>query len=209
MTMSMKIGLSSIATILALGACSKESPQEVSGRIAAATFGSPVSGVRGVRPDGSAVLGSVAADGSFRLSLPKGSYRLDFVRADGTAGVVYPRAAGNLGVRFVVRGGGSFDLGAVRFVGDATTQKFAFMQAAAEATDCEDGRDKSGALCVDDDQTDDTGEECEGDDSGGGAGAAPLAGSPGDDEAMVNAAVPEHNLPPSLGCAPDSESEND
>lgn len=206
-----------IATLVACG--SSAPPQTITGRVDGATFTSPISSIRASRP-GAVIEAPVAGDGSFSIVLPAGSgYRIELVTAAGQPGLVFPRTAGTIDVAFDIRGGTQpFDLGMVRFLGDATSQPFVFKSSTGSDGDveCEDGVDPNGSVCVDDD--DDEGATCEnhecedgldpnGQECDGGPGANQDDGAEGDgdgeaeDDALPEeAAVAEHNLPAAIGC---------
>jgi len=216
-----------------VGACaSQPSPQRLAGRIDRTTFPDVITTAQAVR-DGRVVASSpVAADGSFSLTIPVGSkYRIAFASATGQPGLVFPRSLGTLDVTFAIRGGGApFDLGMVRYVGDPTTQTYAYHPTAAgDDGECEDGVDPTGAFCVDDDDEDGvgscesdgedvncedgidpaTGAECDGgpaansDDGTEKDGVAD--GETNDDQVPSEAAVADHNLPATIGCREESD----
>ena len=159
-------------------------------------------------------------NGAFALTVPKGrGYRLVFA-TDGDVGVVFPRSSGALQSSFdVLAAGPTFDLGAVRYIGDPAAASYTFYStsSASEEADgeCEDGVDSMGAVCVDDD--DDEGASCEAEEDDGIDSATGLEcdggpaantdtdeseGDEAEDEASLpaEAAVAEHNLPSALGC---------
>jgi hypothetical protein len=192
--------------------------QPVVGKLVQQSFAGPVTSVRAQRAGAPAIVASVAPDGGFTLVLGAGrGYHIDFLRAGAGARLVLPRQAGALAWSFDVRGGGaSFDLGAVRYLGSPTGQTFAFTPAttvrtaalasAASEMDsvaCEDGKDASGAVCVDD-------QEGEQDKCGeGSTGAGGSAFQTEADDSAPEAAVAEHNVPSAIGCADEGEGEGD
>jgi hypothetical protein len=211
--------------LASLAACSGSSapPQTVTGRIDGASFKSPVSAVRASRA-GSVVEAPVSADGSFSITIPAGTgYRIELVAASGQPGLVFPRSAGTIDVSFDVRAGTKpFDLGLVRFVGDANAHPFVFKTTGGSDGDgeCEDGVDPNGAVCVDDNDDEgascdnhecvdgidpSNGQECDGgpganQDDGETADEGDGDGETDDDALPAEAAIAEHNLPAAVGC---------
>ena len=227
-----------LAVPAALAACSKDSGiQPVSGKVALASFGDPVTSVRAQRPGAAAIVAPVGSDGSFRVDLPRGkNYRLEFVTASGAPRLIFPRRAGAVEWWFDVRGGGPrFDMGTVRYVGDPTATTLAFVQKAVTSTgtstggqtgkdeevECEDGKDaKTGAVCVDDD--DDKEGEChDGKDGDDGecengkdvkTGQACTDDDEGDDHKTPPpaAAVADKNMPAAIGgCGEDDDDDDE
>jgi hypothetical protein len=101
---------------------------------------------------------AVRGDGSFTLSLTKGrQYQIEFLNSAGQPVLVMPRKVGSLDSRFDVRGGGApFDMGKVRYIGDAGHINVVFRAqtqstpAAPDNVECEDGKDpQTGAICAD------------------------------------------------------------
>jgi hypothetical protein len=158
---------------LFFSACS-ESKQPVTGTVAQETFSSPITTVSASRADGTSVQAPVAADGSFTLNLPKGAgYRLDFANASGATTLVFPRTGGGTQWRFdVASTGGTFDMGAVRQVGDPRNLNVTFAHTKVKSdggvegegdrdVECVNGLDPvTGTVCVED--TEDQGLACKG-----------------------------------------------
>lgn len=140
---------------------------QLTGQVAPATFGAPVTAVRAASATAVVAQAPVAADGRFTLSVPAGvGYELRFVYAAGESTLVFPRKAGSIDHRFDVTGSGAFDLGTVRRVGDPSAKSYRFAAAGAQAAkgddganaedgpdlECEDGIDAAtGLVCIDDD----------------------------------------------------------
>lgn len=166
---------------LAAGCSSSPASQTITGTVEQAAFPSHVDAVQVLQ--GTAVVASatVAADGTFALTVPPGSgYRI----ALSSAGLVFPRATGTIDTSFAIAAGTQpFALGTVRYVGDATKH------AHAQDGECEDGVDQNGNVCVDDPT--DQGTACE---------DGSNDGETNDDGSTQDAAVADHNLPSSLGC---------
>jgi hypothetical protein len=224
-------GLSGLATLLAVG-CAQ--PQVISGQAEQLTFPAKVVRVQATNHRGKLVSeATVAADGTFSLSVPRGKgYHLDFISETG-ATLVFPRAQGTLvqvQSTFDVRqGGATFDLGKVRFIGDPLAAQYTFFSASTNASDgeCEDGIDAvTGAVCVDNEEAD--GEACDGEENDdgvdcvdgidsatgaecdGGPSANQDDGEADDDVIPAVAAVADHNLPASFqDCGDGDGEEND
>ena len=203
------------AGVLAVG-CSSSAPQVVSGRVERTGFPASVDAVRVVQSGAAVVESPVASDGSFSLTIPPGKgYRIELV-STGQPGLVFPRQTGVIDAAFAIRNGTKpFDLGMVRFVGDAKARTY--KTAGGEGVECENGLDPNGAVCVDDaegatcesdgggdcvDGIDATGNECDGgpsanqNDGESGTGDGETA----DDALPGQAAVADHNLPAAIGC---------
>lgn len=220
------LGLIIFSTLAACGGSAP--PQTITGRIDNPTFKSPISSIRASR-SGAVVEAPVASDGSFSIVLPAGNgYRIELVAAAGLPGLVFPRSAGNIEVGIDIRGGTQpFDLGMVRYIGDAASQPFVFKTSTGGDGDgeCEDGMDATGSVCVDD--NDEEGAACEnhecvdgidpsnGQECDGGPGANQDGADEGDGDGETNddalppeAAVADHNLPSAVGCD-DGETDDD
>jgi hypothetical protein len=132
----------------------------------------------------------VAADGTFTLAVaPAHGLTLEAVGAAKTS-VVFPRSSGTIDRTFVVHAAGpSFDLGAIHFVGTASTTHFAFKTNATES-ECDDGKDSTGATCVDDE--DDSHGTCPDDDANESGDSSKT-----DDDGLANDgdATADHNFP--------------
>ena len=201
-----------ILVIVAAAGCSGSQPQTITGRVAPG-FPDTMQSIEVVR--GTAVVASsrVAADGSFRLAVPPSSGVQLRLIGSGHSNVVMPRTGGTIDQSFrILPGGRPFDLGAIFFVGNSSTTRFAFDTSSGSGSgsgssgtcDSED-HDQTGATCVDDHSD---GNECEaetdseaetGDSvTGSGSGSASddgTADGPDDGDA-----VPEHDFPAG-GCS--------
>jgi hypothetical protein len=176
-------------------ACSGH-PQVLTGQ-AAPSFGNSVMAIQAKH--GAKVLASaqLAADGSFHLVVPPSRnvtlQLVGSVRSD----VVFPRHSGTIQRGFLIRGHGRpFVLGTIRL---QPTTTVAFHDGATQ-TECSDGKDATGATCVDDSadtedtcEADDSGETEASDDNGAEADASESETDAGDSTA-------DHNFP-SDGCA--------
>ena len=196
--------LSLAVGMLAAGCSSSSSPQDISGRVDQPGFPTAVTGVRVIRGTTTIVESPVASDGSFKVTVPAGSgYRIELVSQD-QPGLVFPRTTGVIETSFAIKNGTNlFDLGMVRFVGDASTRTYHTETPGDGDVECEDGLDPNGAVCVDDD--DEEGAQCEdgtndGETNDDGADEGDGDGETDDDQLPANAAVAEHNLPASIGC---------
>jgi hypothetical protein len=190
------------------------SEQVVTGRIAPG-FPSQVTSVRAVQSGRVLATAPVATDGSFRLAFQPGAHVAFQLVGGGKTKLVFPRQTGGLLTTVSVRPNGTaFDLGTVRFVGEATATTFAFKSGPEAETECEDGHDSTGNMCVDDD--DDDHGTCEAEDDEGDheqehdAGDADDEGEASDDVddglSDDGDAVAEHNFPAD-GCSDDDENE--
>jgi hypothetical protein len=213
--------------VFAIGCGSTPGSQVVSGRVEQSTFSSTVDRIT-VTGAGKVVAETqVQADGSFTITIPPGSgYHLNFSASSARTGLINPRKDGTLGATFAVRGNGAaFDLGTVRYIGDATTHVYTQAPAPGATGDgeCENGIDPTtNAVCVDDAAD---GESCNADDgetnddgtadgetaddgAPDGETADDGAGGANDEEANDDngdgvpdqAAVADRNLPPTMGC---------
>ena len=202
----MKLSTFLLAVPFALG-CSGSSTQTLSGRIATG-FPSAITEVQVLH--GATVVSSakVAADGSFVLSVaPSTGLQLRAIGSGQTA-LVFPRSSGTIARTFSIRGAGvPFDLGALHYVGSASTTTFAFHDAGSASTCDSNDHDSTGATCVDDGDTSDgacgSDQEAEGSDSGSDASAD--TGAPAADDGD---AVAEHNFPAD-GCADGNDNGGD
>ncbi|HSN25146.1 MAG TPA: hypothetical protein VLT45_02640 [Kofleriaceae bacterium] len=186
----------SLALLLPLAVgCSTSQPQVLTGRVAPG-FPSAVSSVEVLKGTSVIATAPVAADGSFRLSVPAGTGYAVRLVGTGTTGLVFPRHASGVQHTFAIRSGGvAFDLGKVFYIGNASTTTFAFHDAGTGGSCDGEDHDSSGATCVDDgDQSGGTcgteSETADGSGDGSDAAEAPDAGD----------AVAEHNFPAD-GCA--------
>lgn len=189
--------------------------QTITGRIDQATFASPVTAVRayvgGIRIDESAV----AVDGSFALSVPPTTNaRIELVTAS-PARLVFPRSDGRVDAQFsILAGGTSFNLGTVRHLAAGST--FSFHSESDESTECHDGVDASGNVCVeDDDENSGTCEDnsgpgnAEDGDGGGDHSGDDDADSAANDDDPTDSASADHNFPAD-GCnASDDDGSDD
>ncbi len=231
MAKNTRLFLIALAPLALTAACSgnKGTVQPISGKLALSTFDGSVTRIRAMRSGVAAVEAPVAADGTFALSLPKGAgYRLEFLKSTaGSARLVFPRQAGALQWTFDVLGAGTtFDLGTVRYVGDpkGLTVTFVAAQTVSDAdggtathpeSECEDGKDRTGAVCVDDQDEGHHGGKCQAgksDSNDGGADDSEcengkdtktgLACQDTEDDGKsppAAAAVADHNLPAAIG----------
>ncbi len=247
------------AVALALPACNSDASTRtgqlaLSGTVDSASFGGSVDAVRALQGGKVVAETTLKSDGSFAMTVPQGNgYHIDFTYSGKSAGLIFPRQAGSVEHLFNVTGDGTFDLGAVRHIGDPSAQNFQFRTATAalesadaegENVECEDGIDATtGAVCVDDDNEDTqcgnegddgesnddendgvdcedgidsaTGAECDGgpsanQDDGEEADSQEKDGETDDDaetdaDGPTDAAVADHNLPGSLGCAAEDD----
>lgn len=209
--------ISLLVGLFAIGCSSPAAPpQTVSGRVEQAGFPAHVDGIRVVQGTSEIVSAALASDDTFALTIPAGTtYRIEFLSL-GEPSLVFPRASGSIDTTFTILSGTQpFDLGKVRFIGDAASNTF-HMGTPGEEDDveCEDGIDENGAVCVDDD--DDEGAGCEdgtddGETNDDGTDPGDGDGEEDDDGPQGQAAVAEHNLPSSIGCDDhaDGEEEDD
>jgi hypothetical protein len=209
----------------------------VSGLTDASSFAAPVTTVEARRGAAVVAQAPVGADGSFSITVPSGvGYQLRFVGAGGASTLVFPRSAGSIEARFDVLGGGVFDLGRVRHVMDPMSQRYQFSTSAQalsgeQEVECEDSVDAAtGAFCVDDDEegssascgdgdgeeNDDEGVDCvDGIDAAtglecdGGPGADDDVEEDDGPEVPADAAIADHNLPGSFGCAEEADGEEE
>ena len=210
-------------TLLALpvfAACTGGSTQILSGRVAPG-FPTPITQVRVVAGTRVVASAPVAADGSFRLSVPAGSgYAIRLV-GSGQSALVFPRHSGAIDTTFAIRAAGvSFDLGGLHYVGSAGTTHFAFHDQGGTGSgsggSCDgNDHDSSGATCVDDGDTSGgtcgSGGEQEGDGSDSGAGSDDGSDSGGGSDSSGSDdgdAVAEHNFPQD-GCADGNDNGGD
>ncbi len=226
------IRISTISFTLAAGAlavgCSSSTPQVVSGRVERAGFPAQVDAVRVVRSGSAVVESTVASDGSFSLTIPPGKgYRIELV-SSGQPGLVFPRQTGVIDAAFTIRNGTKpFDLGMVRFVGDAATRTYKQGPATGgDDVECEDGVDPNGAVCVDDDDEEGatcesdggadcvdgidsaTGQECDGGPTANQNDGETDDGESDDGALPGQAAVADHNLPAAIGCSDGEEGDD-
>ena len=160
----------------------------LTGTVSQATFPAAVTTVKALVGTKTIAEAPIAADGTFALTLPKGTrYRLELAHGGGSTLLVFPRSAGTIGHTFdVLAAAGAFELGTVRFIGDPAGKSYHYLtsapanaaasNSAAEETDgatdgdnvqCEDGIDPTtGAVCVDDDGGDATCEAGDGEKDG-------------------------------------------
>ncbi len=154
------------------GACAQTASQPIGGKVLQSSFPKAVrQAVVLDAKDAIVASADVADDGAFALDVPVGAgLRIAFAAEKGQPVLIFPRKGGSIDSRFDVKASAStsFDLGSVRYVGDANSAAFSFGATQALTADddgeCEDGHDQSGAVCVDDD--DDEGASCEADDDG-------------------------------------------
>jgi hypothetical protein len=209
--------------------CGAPPPQVVTGRVAPG-FPTAIDTVKVTTSSvvswhGNALVATapVATDGTFRVEIPPMSgLRIDLL-GTGKSRLVFPRAAGTIQRSFAIRANGvDFDMGMVRYVGDASTTPFVFKMTGNE-TECEDGHDANGAMCVDDEDADtntcdegdhedgdDDGEHEDGDDDGDEDGEhddGDDTEDPADGPGMGDA-IAEHNFPAD-GCADDDGEHGD
>jgi hypothetical protein len=187
-----------LAALPLLG-CSNDS-QVLTGHVAAG-FPQAITSVEIVR--GSTVLATapVDASGSFSLQVAAGTgLALRLVGAAGHDTIVFPRKTGTIDRTFSVRpGAAAFDFGEIRFVGDASSTKFAFHDSSSSSMCDDSGHDSSGAMCCDDGGGDDDGGTCEGSGAGsgtetgsGGTGSGSGTTGTGSGSAVIMLVVPDH-----------------
>ncbi len=208
--------------VLALGCGSSPGTQVVTGQVAQATFPSAVDRITVTHAGKLVVQAPIAADGSFSIRIPPGQgYHLNLSSPGMRAGMINPRKTGTLGVTFAVRGNGQdFNVGTVRYIGDATTYGFKYRMTGGADSECEDGVDPTtNAVCVDDEGDGGScagADEADGETADDGAGGAddgetndgPDDGETNDGEANDDngdgvpdaAAVADRNLPEAMGC---------
>ena len=192
-----------ILFVLSITACSGSSPQVLTGHAGAGYTG--VTTLRAMH--GSTVLAStpLASDGSFRIVVP--ASRNVTLQLVGTmhSDVVFPRHTGVIQRGFTIRGSGQpFDLGGLHLVVGAMTN-VAFHDGASSG-ECHDGKDATGAVCVDDGDDDtDTCDANDGDDTDDDNGAEADTSTDAPDEGDSTA---DHNFP-SDGCSGDDGSEHE
>lgn len=161
--------------ILALAACSGGSSAVLTGRVATG-FPAPVTGVKVLRGTTVVATSPVAADGTFRIEVPAGSGLTLRLVGTGHDNVMFPRRTGVIDHTFTARSGAELALGAVHFVGNASTTTFTFDHGSSASGCDEDDHDQNGAICVDDGEDDDGG-TCTGSGSGSGTGSGSGSGS--------------------------------
>jgi hypothetical protein len=163
--------LTSILVAVGLAACSSTATpttQTITGKLATSSFPESVTAVRAVGSS-STVEATIAADGSFSLTLPAGDrYRISMVSAVRESTLVFPRASGTIDTSFALEGAvASRDVGTVRYMHDAADHSFDC------DNECTPGSTTSdGTVCVHDDNGsnpsgDGSGAHPEGDGSGG------------------------------------------
>ncbi|MCA9617898.1 MAG: hypothetical protein KC731_02685 [Myxococcales bacterium] len=185
-------------TVMGCSSTPSSPTQTVRGQAAVSSFPSTIEEVRVDHGGVTVASSAVDAQGHFELAIPIGSgYRLSFVTSNDVA-LVFPRSGGSMDSQFDVEAAGTaFDLGMVRYLGDPKTTQYAFSGTSeAPGSECEDGIDPTtGFVCVDDDQVEGCGEGNDTEDNG-------ADGEVGDDSSTVTlAAVADHNLPSTMGCA--------
>lgn len=164
-----------------------KSPIHVTGQAELSGFPSAPTSVRATRGQSVVAESSVAADGSFELTIPAGAgYAIDFLSQADSVRLIFPRQTNTVESRFNVLGAGDFNLGTVRYIGDPGTQSYLYLTSASalesdtDNVQCEDGIDAvTGAVCVDD-EDDETAEMC-GDAEEGGEEGDKAAEVPGVD----------------------------
>lgn len=193
----MKLSYAVLALPLAIG-CSSSQPQVLTGHINPG-FPTPITSVTVIKGSSVVATAPIAADGSFRLSVPAGTgYSIRLVSTGQTA-LVFPRHSGSINTTFAIRPGGvSFDLGGLHYLGTSTTT-FAFHDGAASGTCNAEDHDSTGATCIDDGDT--SGGTCEAGDGGSeGSDGADSGSDAGAEPADLGDAVADHNFPAD-GCA--------
>jgi len=165
------------ALVLTAGGCKKSTTKAdpdptstVQGALSIPSFAVGPTGVVAVDEVGARIRASLAADGGFRLDLPKGhTYTLYVTGGKADEPVVFPRKGGRLDRTFRVSSGASIvTLGLVRHFDRAPAAGFVQSPAKSTSTvkpatsheqgdgeigECVDGKVKgTGAACVDDDE---------------------------------------------------------
>jgi len=176
-----------IAMIVLATGCGTSSDQLVTGKVMGSTFPEPITHVRAVGT-ASTIEATVAADGSFALSVPsQDRYRIELHAAGGKSDLVFPRASGVINTTFYVeRAGAGIALGGVRYVQDPANTPYDYGGCKTHP--------EGGNVCVEDG---DGGTA----DCGGDVGAPEGAHDPG--------AVAEKNPPEAIGCHADGEGGGD
>jgi hypothetical protein len=156
--------------LAAFGCSSAESGQPTSstvrGALVQSSFAAAPTGVEAIDDVGTTIRGTLAADGSFAIIVPKDhTYRLTVLHGSSSEPIVFPRISGALDTTFRTSGGGAVvTLGAVRHFNSAPAGGFMpasarplsaappLGSAAAAAGECENGVvPDTGAVCIDDD----------------------------------------------------------
>jgi len=162
----------------------------------------------------------VAGDGTFRIEAQAVSGLHFHLLGDGTSRLVFPRQLGQIDRSFAIRGhGADFDLGLVSFVGTSSTTPIVFsMTGGGGESDCEDGHDSNGNMCVDDedeqgdscDDSDSDSEDGDHDDGDDEDGDHEDGGHEDDDDdgGGMGDAVAEHNFPAD-GCTGDEDDDEE
>jgi len=170
----MRTALLAILVALPLTACSGSSQQVLTGRVAPG-FPTAITGVKVLSGSQVVATATVDASGAFRLEVPASQQLTLRLVGGGHSDVAFPRKTGAIQRTFSIREGGEpFDLGAIHFVGNASTTTFVFDHG---DDGCDDNdQDTDGATCVDDDGGGDDG-VCTGSGSGSGSGSGIGSGS--------------------------------
>lgn len=146
--------------LLVVAACGAPDTQVLTGQVAQG-FPSQITSVSITTTEISSWKGNVvvatapvAADGTFRVELQTLSGLHFHLIGDGTSRLVFPRNGGGVDRSFAIReSGAAFDLGMIRYVGTSSTTPFIFSMIGGTTgeTECKDGHDQNGNMCVDDD----------------------------------------------------------
>ena len=212
-----RMRLATLAGLIFAVGCTSSPPQVLTGRIdrgfpaAITTVKVTTSSIQSWKGDAVVTTAQVAADGTFRVEVPAlTGVRIQLLGPDGKSMVVFPRHDGTINRAFRIQpNGASFDLGAIRFVGDAAAARYAYKTSASGSPSCDaNGEDANGDMCVDDsDNNNDTcGQNESGDQAGDQTGDQTGdhqdgSADPADGSDMGDA-VAEHNFPAD-GCSDD------
>ncbi len=191
-----------VVGVALLAGCAAKSPKQtpettLSGRAALSTFPSAPTQVRLVDEAGHASLVAVAADGSFKATLPRGhAYKVTFVAANEVP-IVFPRKTGSIDSTFMVKSkGGHLALGSVRYLATAPAGGFKVTATAKAADHDEEVEDDDDATCEDG--------------SKGSHTAVPTSSAPAAADATKQMAVADHDAPSEVdGCENENDDEND
>jgi uncharacterized membrane protein YgcG len=164
-----------LGIVVLASACSGSDTRVVSGHLGRG-FPQTATQVKVLQAGNVVATAAVDAQGAFQVAVPTGVTVSLRVVGTGHDAIVFPRKRGAIKHTFKLGAGAPVDIGALHWVGDSSTTKFAFHDSSS-ADDCDDdGHDSSGATCADDDEDDDEG-TCPG--GGGGSGSGSGSGGGG------------------------------
>lgn len=142
---SLFLAIPLLPVLLSCASCASKArtTSTVSARVETSTFPAAPGSVVATDETGRKVSSSIAADGKFSFVLNAGHrYQLSVVSGATATRLLYPRTNGALDAAFAVKGGAAnVDLGAVRFVAAGSL--------VARSATCADGKLASGGLCAD------------------------------------------------------------